>query len=144
MLQTPAEYNISTPKSNEISTGSCKESSGAVQAVFNTAELLENILVHVEFYTLITAQRVCTQFRDTVASSTAIKQKLFLSAEDKQELRIGAGADYGELKFIHVPACDYEVPVNLPETWTTDGIYPGRINPILKPRGPWKETQYLS
>ncbi|TKA72678.1 hypothetical protein B0A55_06286 [Friedmanniomyces simplex] len=51
---------------------------GPRQAVFNTAELLENILLHMPAKSVIGAQRVCRQFRDVVATSVQLQRKLFL------------------------------------------------------------------
>ncbi|KAK5746866.1 hypothetical protein LTR17_000496 [Elasticomyces elasticus] len=48
------------------------------RAVFATAELLENILMHTPIKAVFVAQRVCTQFRDIVAGSLQLQQKLFL------------------------------------------------------------------
>ncbi|TKA58976.1 hypothetical protein B0A55_10563 [Friedmanniomyces simplex] len=48
------------------------------QAVFNTAELLENILLHMPAKSVFGAQRVCRQFRDVVATSVQLQRKLFL------------------------------------------------------------------
>ncbi|KAK5683655.1 hypothetical protein LTS10_005189 [Elasticomyces elasticus] len=48
------------------------------RAVFTTAELLENILMHTPIESVFTAQRVSTQFRDIVAKSVQLQQKLFL------------------------------------------------------------------
>ncbi|KAK4896029.1 hypothetical protein LTR27_005885 [Elasticomyces elasticus] len=48
------------------------------RAVFATAELLENILMHTLIKAVFTAQRVCRQFRDSVSNSLQLQQKLFL------------------------------------------------------------------
>ncbi|KAK3639671.1 hypothetical protein LTR22_017344 [Elasticomyces elasticus] len=49
-----------------------------LQAVFNTAELLESIILHLSVKQVFGVQRVCTQFRDTVATSILLQKKLFL------------------------------------------------------------------
>ena len=50
---------------------------GAKGAVLNTAELLENTLVHLPARTLFAVQRVSTQFHDAVRDSVQIQRKLF-------------------------------------------------------------------
>ncbi|KAK3634960.1 hypothetical protein LTR22_019452 [Elasticomyces elasticus] len=47
-------------------------------AVFATAELLENILVHAPVKTIFGVQRVCRQFRDIVKTSIILQDKMFL------------------------------------------------------------------
>lgn len=48
------------------------------EAVFNTAELLEQIFLHLPAKTIYGSQRVCRQFRDIVQMSVELQQKLFL------------------------------------------------------------------
>lgn len=48
------------------------------QAVFNTAELLENIILQLPVKSVYSAYRVCTQWKALVNTSKAIKEKLFL------------------------------------------------------------------
>ncbi|KAK4505879.1 hypothetical protein PRZ48_003844 [Zasmidium cellare] len=50
----------------------------AADAVFNTAELIEKILLDVPFRTLLTSQRVSKQWKDAIAGSKEIQEKLFL------------------------------------------------------------------
>ncbi|KAK5739295.1 hypothetical protein LTR17_005401 [Elasticomyces elasticus] len=47
-------------------------------AVFATAELLENILVHAPVKTIFGVQRVCRQFRDIVKTSIILQDRMFL------------------------------------------------------------------
>ncbi|KAK3619097.1 hypothetical protein LTR56_024255 [Elasticomyces elasticus] len=67
-----------------------------LQAVFNTAELLESIILHLSVKQVFGVQRVCTQFRDTVATSILLQKKLFLRTS-----RVDSGdmlaVKYGEL-----------------------------------------------
>ncbi|KAK3642881.1 hypothetical protein LTR56_010478 [Elasticomyces elasticus] len=69
---------------------------GTLQAVFNTAELLESILLHLSAKQVFGIQRVCKQFRDIVATSILLQQKLFLRTS-----RVDSGnmlaVKYGEL-----------------------------------------------
>ncbi|KAK4958801.1 hypothetical protein LTR10_003598 [Elasticomyces elasticus] len=69
---------------------------GTLQAVFNTAELLESILLHLSAKQVFGVQRVCKQFRDIVATSILLQQKLFLRTS-----RVDSGdmlaVKYGEL-----------------------------------------------
>ena len=57
-----------------------KEASTAavMQAVFQTSELVENILVHLPAKTIFGVQRVSKSFRNAVQNSLPIKEKLFL------------------------------------------------------------------
>lgn len=58
---------------------------GPRQAVFKTAELLENILLHLPAVKIFGVQRVCRQFRDVVATSAVIRQKLFLQPSGERQ-----------------------------------------------------------
>ncbi|KAK3070182.1 hypothetical protein LTR53_010904 [Teratosphaeriaceae sp. CCFEE 6253] len=51
---------------------------GPRQAVFNTAELLESIFLHLPNKTVFGVQRTCRQFRDIVATSSQLQKMLFL------------------------------------------------------------------
>ena len=51
---------------------------GPRQAVFNTAELLEAILLQIPTKQLFTIRRVSKQFRDTVDSSVKLQEEMFL------------------------------------------------------------------
>ncbi|EME81510.1 uncharacterized protein MYCFIDRAFT_198204 [Pseudocercospora fijiensis CIRAD86] len=53
----------------------------AAARTFNVPELLELILLHLPALDLLLAQRVSTQFRDTILSSKQIRQALFLESE---------------------------------------------------------------
>ncbi|KAK3070180.1 hypothetical protein LTR53_010902 [Teratosphaeriaceae sp. CCFEE 6253] len=55
---------------------------GPRQAVFQTAEMLENILLHLPARSIFGAQRVCRQFRDIVATSIQLRKRLFLTPPD--------------------------------------------------------------
>ncbi|KAK4493804.1 hypothetical protein PRZ48_014989 [Zasmidium cellare] len=59
----------------------------ARKAVFNTSELLENILVHLPARKLFTIQRVNQQFKEAIEGSVEIQQKMFLrlGGEPKEE-----------------------------------------------------------
>ncbi|KXT05508.1 hypothetical protein AC578_3691 [Pseudocercospora eumusae] len=48
------------------------------RAVFDTVELLENILVHLTMFEIVRCRRVSSQFRDCINGSTTIAEKLFL------------------------------------------------------------------
>lgn len=66
---------------------------GSRQAVFRTAELLENILVHLPAKTIFGCQRVSRQFRDVIATSAAIRYKLFLKISDEEPQLWAAHSD---------------------------------------------------
>jgi len=51
---------------------------GPRQAVFMTAELLEDILMHLPLKELSVAQGACRRFREVVTTSAKLQQKLFL------------------------------------------------------------------
>jgi hypothetical protein len=48
------------------------------QAALNTTEILENILTYLPNRAVFGVQRVCRQWRNTIASSPTIQEKLFL------------------------------------------------------------------
>lgn len=50
----------------------------ARKAVFNTSELLENILLHLPIRDTIRARQVSHQFKDAIAASPAIQENIFL------------------------------------------------------------------
>jgi hypothetical protein len=54
------------------------EAETAVQRVLSTVELLSNILAHLTFRDLVNVQRVSRSFRNTVATTPAIQEALFL------------------------------------------------------------------
>ncbi|KAK1808703.1 hypothetical protein LTR12_016930 [Friedmanniomyces endolithicus] len=51
---------------------------GPRQAVFMTTELLEDILIHASSRELFVLQRVCRRFREVVAGSAKLQEKMFL------------------------------------------------------------------
>ncbi|KAK3050933.1 hypothetical protein LTR09_008011 [Extremus antarcticus] len=59
----------------------------AQQAVFNTTELLEHVLVHLPIRDILTAQRVSTRFRDIVTDSHALQRKLFFIVDAAPHIR---------------------------------------------------------
>ncbi|KAK6442668.1 hypothetical protein LTR95_001080 [Oleoguttula sp. CCFEE 5521] len=66
--------------------------SAAGHAVFATAELVEIILLHVPFFSLVAVQRVSTAFRDCVARSHKLQTKLFLEpSKDPPERWVAEG-----------------------------------------------------
>ena len=58
---------------------------GPRKAVFDTAELLENVMLYVPPKNVFGAQRMCRQFRDIVATSVKLRQKLFLRSTGQEE-----------------------------------------------------------
>jgi hypothetical protein len=72
----------------ELSSGTQRITRGMqarapMQQVFATAELLENVLIHLPIQNILTSQRVCRQFKDVVQTSPAIRYKLFLRVDGK-------------------------------------------------------------
>lgn len=117
----------------------------AMQAVLNTAELLENILLYVPFFNLIISQRVSTLWRYTITQSTPLKQKLFLAAEPIQHRWRIAGVTQEFLQSIEtvratgLPLLPHHLHSRLPTRDTvvpTQEVYPVRLNPILAHDGP--------
>ena len=53
----------------------------AAQAVFETAELLEMVLMGIDAHTLLYTQRVNRFWRNTIQSSLALKRALFLETD---------------------------------------------------------------
>ncbi|KAK3619499.1 hypothetical protein LTR56_024000 [Elasticomyces elasticus] len=78
-VQEPKQAKPGIRKTERRITRTMK-TDGPRQAVIATAELLENIMMHMPFKSVFTAQRVCTQFRDIVATSVQLQRKLFLCA----------------------------------------------------------------
>lgn len=62
----------------------------ARRAVLDTAELLENIMMQLPPRKIFVIQRVCKQFRDIVANSVKLQQRLFLRSDgtEAQEWRV--------------------------------------------------------
>ncbi|GAB1742729.1 hypothetical protein NU219Hw_g8441t1 [Hortaea werneckii] len=79
-----------TPTSRRITRGMTTDA--ARRAVFETAELLENIFIQLPPRKIFVIQRVCKQFRDIVATSVKLQQRLFLRSDgsEAQEWRVAA------------------------------------------------------
>ncbi|KAF2208089.1 hypothetical protein CERZMDRAFT_101786 [Cercospora zeae-maydis SCOH1-5] len=56
------------------------------QAVLNTAELLENIILQLPVRSIYSAYRVCTQWKALVDTSKEVKKKLFLIPTAKEQV----------------------------------------------------------
>lgn len=61
-----------------MSTAKEASTAAAMQAVFQTSKLVENIIVHLPARTIFGVQRVSKSFNNAVKSSLPIKEKLFL------------------------------------------------------------------
>ena len=96
----------------------------ARRAVFETAELLENIFMQLPPRKIFVIQRVCKQFRDIVATSVKLQQRLFLRSDgtEAQEWRVAAkyNADapnddrlrtYRFVKSTYIPGADEKLGV---------------------------------
>lgn len=57
----------------------------AIRAVFDTAELLEQIMLQLPPATILTSQRVCHQFQDIVTTSSSIQKVLFFRTSSDYE-----------------------------------------------------------
>ncbi|KAI6788174.1 hypothetical protein KC360_g8708 [Hortaea werneckii] len=79
-----------TPTTRRITRGMTTDA--ARRAVFETAELLENIFIQLPPRKIFVIQRVCKQFRDVVASSVKLQQRLFLRSDgtEAQAWRVAA------------------------------------------------------
>ncbi|KAI7281629.1 hypothetical protein KC345_g4052 [Hortaea werneckii] len=82
-----------TPSTRRITRGMTTDA--ARRAVFETAELLENIVMQLPPRKIFVIQRVCKQFRDIVATSVKIQQRLFLRADgfETPKWRVAAKAN---------------------------------------------------
>lgn len=60
----------------------------ARRAVFQTSELIENIIVHLPVRTIFEIQRVSKGFRDSIEKSPSIRDKLFLSKRDQPMTKV--------------------------------------------------------
>lgn len=63
----------------------------AVTRVFGVAELLENVLLHMDMRQLFVSQRVCRTWRDQINASKPLRAKLFLDAEPSSSAATGSG-----------------------------------------------------
>jgi hypothetical protein len=109
---------------------------GPRQAVFKTAELLENILLHLPAMNIFGVQRVSRQFRDIVATSIAIRQKLFLkSSGERRQTWIARSSEWPldaffgvfaplDAQFVRCPDGDGDEAKGQ-KKWT-----PARLNPL--------------
>ena len=99
---------------------------GARRAVFNTTELLENILLHLPARSIYSAYRVSHQWKSLVSTSINIKKKLFLLPSTSKEV----------WKLDHTGPTWSSVAIDTPlvlETgsWLTPTVNPVRLNPLL-------------
>ena len=106
---------------------------GPRQAVFQTAELLENILLRLPVKSVFKVLRVCRQFRDIVDTSAAIRQMLFIqsSAEERQTWAVHWAEARDRYRGTHIEA--YFVNKTKAESVeTTPGqvFNPARLNPL--------------
>ncbi|KAK3096425.1 hypothetical protein LTR53_019208, partial [Teratosphaeriaceae sp. CCFEE 6253] len=58
------------------------------QAVLETTELLEHILIHLPVATLFTVQQVCRQSQNLIATSPQLRMRLFLRAPDPTAMQL--------------------------------------------------------
>ncbi|GIZ38487.1 hypothetical protein CKM354_000190400 [Cercospora kikuchii] len=58
----------------------------AQDAAFDTAELMENVLVYLDVCDIVKAQRICKFFRNVIASSVAIQEKLLVRLRHKGQI----------------------------------------------------------
>ncbi|PPJ51208.1 hypothetical protein CBER1_07511 [Cercospora berteroae] len=58
----------------------------AQDAAFDTAELVENVLVYLDVCDIIKARRICKFFRNVIASSVAIEEKLLIRLGHKGQI----------------------------------------------------------
>ncbi|KAI7360333.1 hypothetical protein KC354_g8964 [Hortaea werneckii] len=78
------------PTTRRITRGMTTDA--ARRAVFETAELLENVFIQLPPRKIFVIQRVCKQFRDVMATSVKLQQRLFLRSDgpEAQEWRVAA------------------------------------------------------
>jgi len=76
------------PFRHKESPGREAATEAARQAVFQTHELVENILVHLPAMTIFTVQRVSRSFSNAVNNSLPIKEKLFLTRQAKPARKV--------------------------------------------------------
>ncbi|KAI7180984.1 hypothetical protein KC316_g8534 [Hortaea werneckii] len=89
----------------------------ARRAVFETAELLENIFIQLPPRKIFVFQRVCKQFRDIVATSVKLQQRLFLHSDgtEAQEWRVAAKDDADSSNSDWVRTCRFIKSTEIPE-----------------------------
>ena len=82
----------------------------ARRAVFDTAELLEQIVLELPLATIFTSQRVCHQFQDIVTTSSKIQEKLFFRINGQHERWTHVGDedddDYDPFHIVRLPPGD--------------------------------------
>ncbi|TKA31264.1 hypothetical protein B0A54_15319 [Friedmanniomyces endolithicus] len=69
---------MATRNRKRTADGGGDNEDGSRKAVFMTAELLEDILMHLPLKELSVAQGACRRFREVVTTSAKLQQKLFL------------------------------------------------------------------
>lgn len=108
--------------------------SAARDAVFNTAELLESILVYLEPKNVFVLQRVCFRFQETIAGSPRLQEAMFLRPPARTPGLRWASESSG--KFDKEPrlfeVLDHATPVPLIEGNRIRLITPTRLNTILQ------------
>ena len=107
----------------------------ARRAVFDTAELLEKILLHVPIKNIFVSQRVCRQFQDLVKTSVTLRQKLFLRAalpDDKMWKLSPRAEALREPTLISIPGMPADTVTRLLNDSTTMHVKPAELNPFLE------------
>ncbi|KAI6842891.1 Arp2/3 complex 16 kDa subunit ARPC5 [Hortaea werneckii] len=146
---------VESPPTRRITRGMTTDA--ARRAVFDTAELLENILMQLPPRKIFVIQRVCKPFRDIVATSVKLQQRLFLRSDggETQEWRVAAKDNpdfpnsdwlttYRFVKSTYIAGADEELgvafkPVRLGHTLER----PHRAGEFKKSRGFYPRTQWV-
>ncbi|KAM3421500.1 hypothetical protein BST61_g1892 [Cercospora zeina] len=105
----------------------------AAHAVFRTAELVENILVHLDICEIVLAQRISKDFRDGIASSVIIQEKLFTRLRNKGQTWRVRSHGSPQLKFIsaRLVSDTYDLPENDESFDFEKRWVPSAINSLL-------------
>ena len=72
----------------------------ACQAVLSTTELLEPIILNLEWRQIVAIQRVCQQWRVLAQSSSLIREALFLKSNTTARMTWKITSDFGEKAYV--------------------------------------------
>lgn len=143
--------NESAPNTQQKSrTTRSMTTQAARQAVLETTELLEQIILHLPVKKIFVVQRVCKQFYDTIRASPLLQQRMFLKPSLKPQMwkiqmgngefleggNLPAGVREQELKFVVCTEEETKAAIASKDpnskAWGRK-VFPVKLNPLLVP-----------
>jgi len=149
--KTPTDQGPVSQNTRVTRACSARRAEKSAKAVFNTTELLEQILLNLPAKNVFAVQRVNTFFRDVIRGSISIRRALFLEPLSEQtiwKLQYIDGRDFdsykdyvwnvGDVTFVPCQSADDDGAAR--QTKNTTYATPVRLNPLLKDTTGYEES----